>query len=38
MLRRVGTEKEVAEAAVFLFLDTYMTGSTLIPDGGYAWR
>ncbi|WKU43484.1 SDR family oxidoreductase [Streptomyces sp. VNUA116] len=38
LLRRPGTESEVAEAVLFLFTNTFMTGSTLYPDGGYALR
>lgn len=36
-LRRFGTENEIAMAAVFLASDecSFMTGSTLIADGGY---
>lgn len=37
-LGRVGTEDEVAQAVIFLFQATYITGSTLYPDGGYALR
>lgn len=38
VLRRVGTESEVARAVLFLFTETFMTGSTLYPDGGYTLR
>ncbi|MET9418531.1 SDR family oxidoreductase [Streptomyces klenkii] len=38
LLRRPGTEGEVADAVLFLFTNTFMTGSTLYPDGGYALR
>ncbi|MFH9419693.1 SDR family oxidoreductase [Streptomyces sp. NPDC017529] len=38
LLGRLGTEGEVADAVLFLFTNTYMTGSTLYPDGGYALR
>jgi NAD(P)-dependent dehydrogenase (short-subunit alcohol dehydrogenase family) len=37
-LGRVGTEDEIARAVVYLFTNTYTTGSTLYPDGGYALR
>ncbi|SPL87658.1 Short chain dehydrogenase [[Actinomadura] parvosata subsp. kistnae] len=38
LLARPGRESEVADAVMFLFTNTYMTGSTLYPDGGYALR
>ncbi|MCP3801337.1 SDR family oxidoreductase [Allokutzneria sp. A3M-2-11 16] len=38
LLRRVGRESEVAEAVLFLFTNTFMTGSTIYPDGGYSLR
>ena len=38
LLRRVGQESEVAEAVLFLFTNTFMTGSTIYPDGGYSLR
>ncbi|MER0242905.1 SDR family oxidoreductase [Streptomyces sp. HSW2009] len=38
VLRRIGTEDEVADAVLFLFGNGNMTGSTLYPDGGYALR
>lgn len=38
LLGRPGTEGEVADAVLFLFANTFMTGSTLYPDGGYALR
>ncbi|GAA2207495.1 SDR family oxidoreductase [Nonomuraea monospora] len=38
LLGRAGRESEVADAVMFLFANTYMTGSTLYPDGGYALR
>jgi NAD(P)-dependent dehydrogenase (short-subunit alcohol dehydrogenase family) len=38
VLHRVGTESEVARTVLFLFTNTFMTGSTLYPDGGYALR
>ncbi|WP_214411237.1 SDR family oxidoreductase [Sphaerisporangium fuscum] len=38
LLGRVGREGEVADAVMFLFTATYMTGSALYPDGGYALR
>jgi NAD(P)-dependent dehydrogenase (short-subunit alcohol dehydrogenase family) len=37
-LGRVGTEDEVAQAVIFLMTNTYITGSTLYTDGGYALR
>ncbi|NEI72051.1 SDR family oxidoreductase [Rhizobium lusitanum] len=38
LLKRVGTTDEVADAVVFLMKNTFMTGSTLYPDGGFALR
>ncbi|WP_079110041.1 SDR family oxidoreductase [Streptomyces roseifaciens] len=38
LLHRPGTEREIAEAVLFLFTNTFMTGSVLYPDGGYALR
>ncbi|MFD4197507.1 SDR family oxidoreductase [Amycolatopsis thermoflava] len=38
VLHRVGTESEVADAVLYLFSATFTTGSTLYPDGGYAFR
>lgn len=38
VLGRTGTEREIAEAVVHLFTNTYTTGSTLYVDGGYALR
>lgn len=35
---RMGTEPEVAQAVVYLLLNTVTTGSTLFPDGGYSFR
>lgn len=35
---RMGTEAEVAQAAVFLLINGVTTGSTLFPDGGYSFR
>lgn len=37
-LKRVGTETEVAEAVVFLFANTYTSGTTLYVDGGLTLR
>ncbi|MCX5497474.1 SDR family oxidoreductase [Kaistia dalseonensis] len=37
-LGRPGTEDEVADTVLFLMQNSYMTGSTLYPDGGYALR
>ena len=39
-LRRIGTPEEIAEKAVFLCSSEsdYMTGQTLVVDGGYAMR
>lgn len=38
VLHRPGTEAEVADAVVFLFGNTFFTGTTLYPDGGWALR
>ncbi|WP_373999182.1 SDR family oxidoreductase [Bdellovibrio bacteriovorus] len=38
LLEKVGTVDEVASTVLFLLENTYMTGSTLYPDGGYALR
>jgi NAD(P)-dependent dehydrogenase (short-subunit alcohol dehydrogenase family) len=38
LLHRVGRESEVADAVLYLFGNSYTTGSTLYPDGGYALR
>ncbi|MCQ8768437.1 SDR family oxidoreductase [Streptomyces telluris] len=38
LLHRPGTEGEIADAVLFLFANTFMTGSVLYPDGGYALR
>lgn len=38
VLGRVGNEDEIAQAVFYLFTNTYTTGSTLYPDGGYALR
>jgi NAD(P)-dependent dehydrogenase (short-subunit alcohol dehydrogenase family) len=38
LLHRVGREAEVADAVLYLFGNSYTTGSTLYPDGGYALR
>ncbi|MEU5693235.1 SDR family oxidoreductase [Actinosynnema sp. NPDC020468] len=38
VLHRVGTEPEVAGTVLYLFANGYTTGSTLYPDGGYAFR
>ena len=35
---RMGTEPEIAQAAVFLLLNAVTTGSTIFPDGGYSFR
>lgn len=37
-LGRVGTEDEVAQAVIFLLTNTFITGSTIYADGGYALR
>ncbi|GAA3579629.1 SDR family oxidoreductase [Amycolatopsis ultiminotia] len=38
LLQRVGKESEVADAVLYLFGNSYTTGSTLYPDGGYSLR
>ncbi|MFC5724243.1 SDR family oxidoreductase [Streptomyces gamaensis] len=38
LLRRPATEEEIAQAVVFLFTNTFTTGSTLYTDGGYTLR
>ncbi|UOZ05788.1 SDR family oxidoreductase [Amycolatopsis sp. WQ 127309] len=38
LLHRVGRESEVADAVLYLFGNSYTTGSTLYPDGGFALR
>ncbi|WP_204038242.1 SDR family NAD(P)-dependent oxidoreductase [Micromonospora qiuiae] len=38
VLGRVGTEEEVARAVLFLFLNSYTTGTTLYVDGGLSMR
>lgn len=38
LLRRTGTEEEVAQAVLFLMTNRFMTGTTLYPDGGYALK
>lgn len=38
LVKRVGTEAEVAAAVVFLFTNRYTTGSALYTDGGYTLR
>jgi NAD(P)-dependent dehydrogenase (short-subunit alcohol dehydrogenase family) len=38
LLRRPGTEEEVADAAIFLMGNGFTTGSVLYPDGGYSLR
>src|SRR5690606_17801379 len=37
-LGRPGTEDEVADTVVFLMQNSFMTGTTLYPDGGYTLR
>ena len=34
-LQRAGTPSDIAEAVVFLFKNEYITGETLVVDGGY---
>lgn len=38
LLRRPGTEEEVADAVLFLMSNGFTTGTTLYPDGGYSLR
>lgn len=38
LLRRPGSEEEVADAVVHLLVNGYTTGSTLYVDGGYSLR
>ncbi|MDE1147979.1 MAG: SDR family oxidoreductase [Azospirillaceae bacterium] len=38
LLKRPGTEDEVADTVLFLMKNGYTTGSILYPDGGYALR
>ncbi|GGO40156.1 SDR family oxidoreductase [Streptomyces lasiicapitis] len=38
LLHRLGSEDEIADTVLFLFANSYMTGSTLYPDGGYTLR
>ena len=38
LLKRTGTEAEVAEVILMLMTNRFMTGSTIYPDGGYALR
>ncbi|MFL9925331.1 SDR family oxidoreductase [Herbaspirillum lusitanum] len=38
LLGEVGEVDDIANAALFLLTNGYMTGSTLFPDGGYALR
>jgi NAD(P)-dependent dehydrogenase (short-subunit alcohol dehydrogenase family) len=38
LLKRVGTTDEVAGTVLFLMQSSFMTGSTLYPDGGFALR
>ncbi len=37
-LRRVGRPEEVAQTVLYLLTNTFTTGSTLYPDGGYLLR
>ncbi|MFD0236058.1 SDR family oxidoreductase [Streptomyces decoyicus] len=38
ILRRPGTEDEIAQSVLFLFTNGFTTGATLYPDGGYTLR
>ncbi|MCL7493977.1 SDR family oxidoreductase [Streptomyces sp. MCA2] len=38
ILRRLGTEDEIAQNVLFLFTNGFTTGATLYPDGGYTLR
>lgn len=38
LLHRPGSEREIADTVLFPFTNTFMTGSTLYPDGGYTLR
>lgn len=38
LLGRTGTEDEVAQTILLLMANTFMTGSTLYPDGGFALK
>ncbi|MEJ8652451.1 SDR family oxidoreductase [Streptomyces sp. MS1.AVA.3] len=38
ILRRPGTEDEIAQSVLFLFSNGFTTGATLYPDGGYTLR
>ncbi|WP_433664874.1 SDR family oxidoreductase [Nocardia sp. CA-128927] len=38
LLGRPATEDEIAHSVVYLFTNTFTTGSTLYPDGGYTLR
>lgn len=38
LVGRPGTEDEVADTVLFLMTNTFITGSTLYPDGGYTLR
>jgi NAD(P)-dependent dehydrogenase (short-subunit alcohol dehydrogenase family) len=35
-MRRAGTAEEIAEAFEFLLTNEYVTGQTLVIDGGYS--
>jgi NAD(P)-dependent dehydrogenase (short-subunit alcohol dehydrogenase family) len=37
-VRRVGRPEEVAQTVLYLMTNTFTTGSTLYPDGGYLLR
>lgn len=38
LLKRTGYNEEVAHTVLYLMTNTYTTGSTLFPDGGYVLR
>lgn len=38
LLHRVGTAEEAAQTVIYLMTNSYTTGSTLFPDGGYILR
>jgi 3-oxoacyl-[acyl-carrier protein] reductase len=36
-LQRSGTPKDIVEAVLFLLKNDYITGETLVVDGGMQW-